>query len=58
MKKLYLALMLLLASVQFALAQDSNTYTIEGTVVLKETGEPIPFAQIVIKELGQWGFTN
>lgn len=58
MKKLYLALMLFLAGAQFALAQSSNTYSIEGTVVLRETGEPIPYAQIVIKELGQWAFTN
>ena len=58
MKNVYLTLLLLLAAAQMALAQGNNTYNIEGKVTLKETGEPIPYAQIVIKELGQWGFTD
>lgn len=58
MKKFCITLLLFLAAAQYALAQSSNTYSIEGSVILRETGEPIPYAQIVIKELGQWGFTN
>lgn len=58
MKKFCSTLMLFFACIFSVFAQDSNIYSIEGTVVLKETGEPIPYAQIVIKELGQWAFTN
>ena len=58
MKKFCSTFVLLFACIMCAFAQGNNIYSIEGTVVLRETGEPIPYAQIVIKELGQWAFTN
>lgn len=39
-------------------AQTSKTFLVEGTVTVKGTNDPIPFAQVLIKEINQWGFTN
>ncbi len=33
-------------------------YTISGKVTDKGTGEPIPYAQVILKETSQWGVTN
>lgn len=59
MKKYILFTFLLaFAAIGTAHAQNNKTFTVEGTVVLKSTGEPISYAQIVLKEISQWGFTD
>jgi Outer membrane receptor for ferrienterochelin and colicins len=42
----------------FCASAQNTTYTIEGTVIVKGSKESIPFAQVLIKETNQWGFTN
>ncbi|MEF9931706.1 MAG: carboxypeptidase-like regulatory domain-containing protein, partial [Bacteroidales bacterium] len=58
MKKLLLSALFLGCIISISFAQKNKVFTIEGTVVSKETGVPIPFAQIVLIEINQWGFTN
>lgn len=58
MKRFFILIVLTLLYSASALAQGGAKYTVEGTVSLKETGEIIPFAQVVLKETSQWSFTN
>ena len=39
-------------------AQAQERVTLEGTITLFESKEPIPFAHVTIKELNLWGFSN
>jgi len=39
-------------------AQGQKKYTIEGKVTLYGTNEPIPYANVVIKELNAWGASD
>jgi Outer membrane cobalamin receptor protein len=57
-KYAFFLLLVVLLAVQSVYAQENKTFTIEGKVVLKKNNEPIPYAQVVIKEISQWGFTN
>ncbi len=58
MKRFFTLILLSFLYSVSALAQSGAKYTIEGTVSLKETGEIIPFAQVVLRETGQWSSTN
>lgn len=58
MKKLFLFTLLFCWIIPLSFAQSNRRYTIEGKVVLKNSAEAIPFAQVQIKEIGQWGFTD
>ena len=58
MKRFFILIVLTLLYSASALAHGGAKYTVEGTVSLKETGEIIPFAQVVLKETSQWSFTN
>ena len=49
-------LSLLIIPVSFA--QGQKKYTLEGKVTLSGTEEPIPYANVLIKELNLWAFTN
>lgn len=39
-------------------AQGQKKFSVEGSVTLYGTSEPIPYANVVIKELNLWGITN
>ena len=48
--------LLIIPNVSFA--QGQKKYFIEGTVTLFGTSEPIPYANVLIRELNQWSSTN
>lgn len=59
MKKLLVLLLLsvwIIPKISFASAQDR--VTLDGTVVLRDSGEPVAYAHVLIKELNLWGFSN
>ncbi|MDD2358782.1 MAG: carboxypeptidase-like regulatory domain-containing protein, partial [Thiovulaceae bacterium] len=59
MKKFLVILLLsLLIIPNVSFAQGQKKYSIEGTVTLFGTSEPIPYANVLIKELNQWSSTN
>lgn len=59
MKKFLVILLLsLLIIPNVSFAQGQKKYTLEGTVTLFGTSEPIPYANVLIKELNQWSSTN
>lgn len=58
MKKLFLLILLSCWIIPGSFAQSNKTFTVEGKVVLKNSTDPIPFAQVLIKEISQWGFTD
>ncbi len=43
---------------KISVAQAQERVTLEGTITLFESKEPIPFAHVTIKELNLWGFSN
>lgn len=58
MKKLLVLLLLSLLIIPVSFAQGQKKYTLEGKVTLSGTEEPIPYANVLIKELNLWAFTN
>lgn len=58
MKKLFLLISLSILILPHLFAQGKAVYTVEGKVTSKNTGEPIPFAQVLIKETSQWGVSD
>ncbi len=58
MKNFLVLVLLSLLITPFSNAQNKKVFFIEGTVTVKNTGEPVPYAQVVIKETSQWGVTD
>lgn len=56
MKKLVLLTLLSFMIMPVLFAQ--SKYKIEGKVLDKASGEPIPYAQVILKQTGQWSVTN
>lgn len=59
MKKFLIVLLLSLVIIpNLSFAQGQKKYFIEGTVTLSGTSEPIPYANVLIKELNLWSSTS
>lgn len=58
MKKLFLLISLSVLILPYMFAQGKAVYRVEGKVTSKSTGEPIPYAQVVIKETSQWSVSD
>ena len=56
MKKTVLLTLLSILIMPTLFAQ--GKFKVEGKVLDRSTGDPIPYAQVIIKQTGQWSVTN